>query len=422
MHNGKMRISLIFGTRPDAIKLCPLIPELKASGRWELDVCVTGQHMEMLAQVLDVFDVRPDTDLAAMEPDQSLPSLTARLIVGIDRYLERAAPDLVIVQGDTTTAFCAALAAFYRKIPVGHVEAGLRTWNKHAPWPEEINRRLLAPIADLHFAPTPGARENLLREGVPPQTVFITGNTVVDSLHHARREIRRRRHLGHCPMKELLPSLWELLQRKRHRLVLITGHRRENFGRGLAQVCKAIKMLAESFPDVQLVYPIHLNPNVHEPVRRVLSGISNVHLIDPLPYLPFVELMDRASFILTDSGGIQEEAPSLGKPVLVMRETTERPEGVDAGLIRLAGTDSESIFREAQLLLSGRSWHDAAKKMENPYGDGKACKRIAAIIAARAGCLKRSTEHPEDVGAVKIPSRCSLTRRTTRESEQGGLE
>jgi len=374
-NSGMMKkVSLIFGTRPEAIKLCPLVLELKRHPEFEAHVCVTGQHRQMLDQVLEVFGVVPDIDLNLMQPDQTLAGLTARAITAIDSYLAEYKPDVVIVQGDTTTSFCAALAAFYRRIPVGHVEAGLRTWNKFSPFPEEINRVIISRVADLHFAPTPWARDNLLREGVPEDRVFVTGNTVIDALHIATAKIRKD-----PPEIPGLPS--HLLNGDSQRpLVLITGHRRENFGEGFANICRAISELSKRFPDASFVYPVHLNPNVRQPVFDMLSGRDNIHLIDPLSYLPFVALMNRSTIVLTDSGGVQEEAPGLGKPVLVMRDTTERPEAVEAGTVKLVGTDKETIVDNVAMLLTNASTYGAMANAVNPYGDGKACQRIVAAL------------------------------------------
>jgi UDP-N-acetylglucosamine 2-epimerase (non-hydrolysing) len=375
----KKKVSLVFGTRPEAIKLCPLVATLRTRAEFSPHVCVTGQHRKMLDQVLEVFDVRPDADLQLMQANQTLASLTARAITALDKYLEDQSPDAVIVQGDTTTAFCAALAAFYRRIPVGHVEAGLRTWNKFSPFPEELNRVMASKLADLHFAPTNWAADNLLKEGVASGRVFVTGNTVIDALHVAVRRLRER-----PPAIAGLPA--ELMRQEhdgRRPLVLITAHRRENFGGGFQDICQAIAKLADRFADVSFVYPVHLNPNVREPVFRLLGGRANVHLIEPLTYLPFVALMNRAKLILTDSGGVQEEAPSLGKPVLVMRDTTERPEAVEAGTVRLVGTDPGRIVDSVTSLLTDPDAYAAMARAENPYGDGRACERIVnALVAA----------------------------------------
>ncbi len=367
------RISLIFGTRPEAIKLCPLALELSRHPEFEPHVCVTGQHREMLNQVLEVFDVAPDVDLHLMQANQTLADLTARAVTAIDRYLADYQPDIVIVQGDTTTSFCGALAAFYRRIPVGHVEAGLRTWEKFSPFPEEINRVMTSRIADWHFAPTPWARDNLLREGVPEDRVCVTGNTVIDALHIAVEKVRI-----HPPTIPGLPS--SLLNGDRRPLVLITGHRRENFGGGFESICRAISRLSSRFPNTAFVYPVHLNPNVRRPVFEILAGHDNVQLIEPLSYLPFVTLMNRSHIVLTDSGGVQEEAPGLGKPVLVMRDTTERPEAVDAGTVKLVGTDEETIVNNVSTLLTDVAAYKAMATAVNPYGDGQACGRIIEAL------------------------------------------
>jgi len=369
------KVSLIFGTRPEAIKLCPLILAMKEHPDFEPHVCVTAQHREMLDQVLDVFGVIPDVDLGLMEPNQSLASLTSRAITAIDEYLVQHKPDLVLVQGDTTTVFCAALATFYHRISVGHVEAGLRTWNKFSPYPEEINRVLATHIADYHFAPTKLSKENLLKEGISKDKIFITGNTVIDALFFAIEKAKKH------PFD--IPGLPEHLQNNptnHDKLVLITGHRRENFGEGFKSICNAIVTLAKEFPEVEFVYPVHLNPNVRRPVFDILSGHKNIYLIEPLAYLPFVALIDRSRIVLTDSGGVQEEAPSLGKPVLVMRDTTERPEAVDAGTAKLVGTDKEMIVDNVGLLLTDKNAYNAMANVVNPYGDGKACERILAAL------------------------------------------
>jgi UDP-N-acetylglucosamine 2-epimerase (non-hydrolysing) len=368
------RISLIFGTRPEAIKLCPLVLELRKYPEFQPHVCITAQHRQMLDQVLEVFDVTPDRDLNLMRPDQTLAGLTAQAVREVDSYLADYAPDIVLVQGDTTTSFCAALAAFYRRIPVGHVEAGLRTGDKFAPFPEEINRAMTSRIADLHFAPTPGAKRNLLQEGITEERVFVTGNTGIDALQIAVARVRHQR-----PAFPGLPP--GLLEDDGHQpVVLITGHRRENFGAGFAGICGAVSDLSERFRHVAFVYPVHLNPNVRRPVFDLLSGRANVHLIEPLDYLSFVALMNRSTLILTDSGGVQEEAPGLGKPVLVLRDTTERPEAVEAGTARVVGTDRARITAQVTALLTDRAAYAAMAKAVNPYGDGTACRRIAAVL------------------------------------------
>ncbi len=369
-----MKVSFIFGTRPEAIKMAPLILGMKNMAEFEVNVCVTGQHREMLDQVLDVFEIIPDVDIALMEDNQTLASLTSRAIKSIASYLDCYKPDLVLVQGDTTTAFCASLSAFYNMIPVGHVEAGLRTYNKFSPFPEEINRVMITHIADYHFAPTQSSKNSLVRENVDESRIFVTGNTVIDALNIAVEKVRQK--------SSLIPGLPdELFSNDGDRkLVLITGHRRESFGDGFKNICEAVSRLANSSPEVVYVYPVHLNPNVREIVFNMLKGYKNIYLIEPLSYLPFVSLLDRCSLILTDSGGIQEEAPSLGKPVLVMRDTTERPEGVEVGTAKLVGTDPNKIVREvSELLTNELAYKDMANK-HNPYGDGKATDRIIKAI------------------------------------------
>ena len=374
------KITVIFGTRPEAIKLAPVVLALKADPRFKCDVCVTAQHRQMLDQVLVAFGISPDTDLDLMVPDQTLAGLTARAVEAVDRHLAKAKPGLVLVQGDTTTTFCSALAAFYHHIPVGHVEAGLRTGNLESPWPEEANRILTTRITRLHFAPTESNRANLLREGVPDDRIVVTGNTVIDALFLALDIVRRN------PPE--VPGLPKALVLGSSPLVLITGHRRENFGAGFDSICKAIAELAARFPDTAFVYPVHLNPNVRRPVDEILrsAGTDNVYLIEPLPYLPFVAMMNRSTVILSDSGGVQEEAPSLGKPVLVMRDTTERPEAVTAGTVKLIGTDQRAIVEETSTLLTDRAAYDAMARAMNPYGDGKATGRILAACAEFLKC------------------------------------
>lgn len=366
----KQKISVIFGTRPEAIKLCPVVLAMKANPSFECKVCVTGQHREMLQQVLDVFGVVPDKDLALMRPNQTLGGLTSRAIAAIDEYLAQEKPDIVMVQGDTTTVLAGALAAFYHHIPVAHVEAGLRTWNMESPWPEEANRVLTTRLAKWHFCPTENNKANLLKEGVSEKDIYVTGNTVIDALLMAKEKV-----LENPPVIGGLPNG---LMKSDERMVLVTGHRRENFGEGFENICTAIRNLAEQFPKTHFVYPVHLNPNVREPVGRILGHHcgKNVHLIEPQSYLPFVALMNRAYLILTDSGGVQEEAPSLGKPVLVMRDTTERPEAVTAGTVKIVGTSCETIETEAIRLLTDETEYSNMKMAINPYGDGNAVSRI----------------------------------------------
>ena len=371
------KVAIIFGTRPEAIKLAPVVKWFEDEAWAECQVCVTGQHRQMLDQVLEVFGIRPQHDLDVMEPNQTLAKLTARLVSDLDKYFQRTQPSLILVQGDTTTAFCAALAAFYHHIPIGHVEAGLRTHNLRAPWPEEANRQMLARIATLHFASTNLARNNLLKEHIDDGRILVTGNTVVDALLHVQR------HLDATPASTLVSS-WQP-KRSQRRIVLITGHRRENFGPGLLAISRAIQALSDRFPDVDFVYPIHLNPNVRAPIMNILQPqrdpASNIHLIEPLNYLGFVDLMRRSTLILTDSGGIQEEAPTFEKPVLVMREVTERLEAIEAGSARLVGTDETKIVTEVSRLLVDEAAIASMVAAGNPFGDGKAAERI--VLACR---------------------------------------
>ncbi len=369
MKQNAKKVLVVFGTRPEAIKLAPVVLELRSRPEFLVRVCVTAQHREMLDQVLETFSIRPDYDLGIMRPGQDLFEVTARCLTGLQPVLEKERPATVLVQGDTTTVFVAALAAFYLGIPVGHVEAGLRTFDKRRPFPEEINRRLTSHIADLHFAPTETARRNLRNEGVPENSIFVTGNTVVDALFYIRDQYR-----GRWPTA---PGMRPIAPGKR--LVLVTGHRRESFGAGFERICQALRRIAARL-DVEVVYPVHLNPNVHGPVLRILGGLPNVQLIDPVAYVPFVGLMEYSFLILTDSGGIQEEAPSLGKPVLVMREVTERPEAVEAGTVKLVGTDVEKIVNGVNELLDDPVAYQRMSRAHNPYGDGQASRRIAEIL------------------------------------------
>jgi UDP-N-acetylglucosamine 2-epimerase (non-hydrolysing) len=364
---------LAFGTRPEAIKMAPLVEALKAAGGFDVSVVVTAQHRQMLDQVLDLFRITPDRDLDLMEPEQTLAGLFGRILAGMTTAIAELSPDVVLVHGDTSTTLATALAAYYNRVPVGHVEAGLRTGNLYSPWPEEANRRLVAPIARYHFAPTATSKANLLAEGVPTGQVHVTGNTVIDALLQVAKRIDED-----ASLRQTLESTCSFL-RPDKRLVLVTGHRRENFGAGFEQICQALRGIAGR-GDVQVVYPVHLNPAVQEPVHRILGGVEGVTLIPPQDYLPFVYLMGKSSLILTDSGGIQEEAPSLGKPVLVMRDTTERPEAVEAGTVKLVGTDSARILAEANRLLDDPSAYAAMSRAHNPYGDGQACARIAATL------------------------------------------
>lgn len=369
-----MKTLCVFGTRPEAIKMAPLVKALAKDDRFDSRVCVTGQHREMLDQVLQLFAIEPEHDLSIMKPGQDLTDVTCAILQGLKEVLSVEKPDIVLVHGDTATTLAASLAAYYQQIPVGHVEAGLRTGNLYSPWPEEANRKLTGALANIHFAPTNTSRDNLLREAVADQSVHVTGNTVIDALLDVVAKLD-----GEQALNESLAEQFPFI-REDARMVLITGHRRESFGGGFERICEAIALLADRYPDVDLVYPVHLNPNVREPVHRLLSSRSNVHLIEPRDYLPFVYLMNRATIILTDSGGIQEEAPSLGKPVLVMRDTTERPEAVDAGTVKLVGTDVELIVRETTRLLDDEAAYKAMSFAHNPYGDGQACKRILEAL------------------------------------------
>lgn len=373
---------LVFGTRPEAIKMAPLVKEfLNNLTQFETIVCVTGQHREMLDQVLHIFDIQPDYDLNIMKQGQDLYDVSARVLVEMRTVLKEVHPDIVLVHGDTTTSTIAALAAFYQQIPVGHVEAGLRTHNIYSPWPEEMNRQITGRIATYHFAPTLLSKQNLLNEGVKEGQIFVTGNTVIDALHMVVNRIKADRYLDEELERQLKQAGYDvnrLFYGKK--MVLITGHRRENFGDGFIRMCTAIKDLTKKYPNVDFVYPMHLNPNVRKPIHEVfgedLSNLGNMFFIEPLEYLNFVYLMEKSTIVLTDSGGIQEEAPGLGKPVLVMRDTTERPEALEAGTVKLVGTDYEKIVNEVSALLDSPQYYDKMSKAVNPYGDGKACMRI----------------------------------------------
>ena len=369
MPTRRRRLLVVVGTRPEAIKLCPVFLELQRRSEFAVQLCATAQHRELLDQVLDVFGVAPDWDLDLMRPGQTLAETTARVITGLEAVLQDARPDMVLVQGDTTTTLCGALAAFYHRIPVGHVEAGLRTWDPQQPFPEEMNRVLTSRLATLHFAATRWAAENLLGEGVPEARIAVTGNPGIDAVLWVRDRLEQG----------LLPSRpWPQLDGSR-KLILVTAHRRESFGEGFRRICAALAELAAR-DDVEIVYPVHPNPNVQAPVRQLLAGIPNIHLIEPLEYVPFVDLMRRAWLVLTDSGGIQEEGPSLGKPILVLREKTERPEGVEAGSAKLVGTQTRRIVEEAVRLLEDRQEYERMARVHNPYGDGHASRRIADAI------------------------------------------
>jgi UDP-N-acetylglucosamine 2-epimerase (non-hydrolysing) len=376
------KIMLVFGTRPEAIKMAPLVKEFqKHPDKFETIVCVTGQHRQMLDQVLNLFEITPDYDLDIMKQGQDLYDITSRVLLGMREVLQKATPDVVLVHGDTTTSTAAALAAFYRQIPVGHVEAGLRTHNIYSPWPEEINRQITGRIATYNFAPTQLSKANLLREAVDERSITVTGNTVVDALYWVVDKIKEDKNLSE-ELKNILQAAGYNPDRLSggKRLVLITGHRRENFGDGFINMCTAIKDLTQKYPDVDFVYPMHLNPNVRKPIHQVfgedLSNLGNMFFIEPLEYLSFVYLMEKSTIVLTDSGGIQEEAPGLGKPVLVMRDTTERPEALEAGTVKLVGTNYDKIMEEVSHLLDDNSYYDTMSKAVNPYGDGQGCRRI----------------------------------------------
>ena len=369
------KILTVFGTRPEAIKMAPLIRALAANTGINSKVCVTAQHREMLDQVLDLFEIKPDFDLNIMKENQTLNDVITESLSGLRPVLEEFKPDIVLVHGDTITTFAASLAAYYQQIKVGHIEAGLRTGNIYSPWPEEANRKLTSVIANYHFAPTEGAKGNLLREGIPENDITVTGNTVIDALFWVKQKLNNNKQL-----LNKFSSIFDFLDETK-KLILVTGHRRESFGDGFERICGALSRIALNNPNVQILYPVHLNPNVQKPVNRMLKGADNIFLIEPQQYLPFCYLMDRASIILTDSGGIQEEAPSLGKPVLVMRETTERPEAVEAGTVRLVGTDIELIVSQTELLLTNSNEYQQMSKAHNPYGDGLACGRIIEILS-----------------------------------------
>jgi UDP-N-acetylglucosamine 2-epimerase (non-hydrolysing) len=368
-----VKILIVFGTRPEAIKMAPVVKALKK--KLDVSVCVTAQHREMLDQVLNLFQITPDYDLDIMKEGQDLYDLTSNVLQGMKKVLRKSRPNMVLVHGDTTTSAATALAAFYLKIPVGHVEAGLRTYDIYSPFPEEFNRQLTSRIAKYHFAPTEKAKEKLLLEGIKESQMIVTGNTVIDALFSIIGEARASTF-----PENLLMQLPFLAKNKIPRIILITGHRRENFGSGFEEICEALRELAKHFPEVQFIYPVHLNPNVLKPVKRTLSNLSNMHLILPLDYLFFVKLMDISTLILTDSGGVQEEAPSLGKPVLVMRETSERPEAIEAGTVKLVGTNRNLIFKEVSSLLVDKKEYEKMAYSHNPYGDGHACQRILKLL------------------------------------------
>jgi UDP-N-acetylglucosamine 2-epimerase (non-hydrolysing) len=375
-----MKVLTVFGTRPEAIKMAPIVHALSEDSRFDSKVCVTGQHREMLDQVLSLFEITPDFNFCVMRPGQSLCDVTSAILKGMDEMLMEYSPDLILVHGDTATTFASALAAYHKQIPVGHVEAGLRTGNIYSPWPEEGNRRLTSSIARYHFAPTNESKNNLLKENISESEILVTGNTVVDALFWVKDKIARRPLL-----KDDLGRLYPMLDPEK-KVILVTGHRRESFGQGFENICQALQRIALEHSDCQIIYPVHLNPNVQEPVNRLLKGIENIYLIEPQEYLPFIYLMMKSEIILTDSGGIQEEAPSLGKPVLVMRETTERPEAIEAGTVKLVGTDPELIFSEVTKLLSDKGAYQKMSMSHNPYGDGQASSRIIQFILSGVEC------------------------------------
>jgi len=372
------KVLLVFGTRPEAIKMAPLVKVFEKETSIISKVCVTAQHREMLDQVLELFDIKPDYDLNLMKPGQDLYDITSNVLLGMKNVLSNFKPDVVLVHGDTTTTSAASLSAFYQQIKVGHVEAGLRTHDIYSPFPEEVNRQITGVLASYHFAPTTTSRDNLLKENKDEKNIIVTGNTVIDALFLALDKIKNDKDLE-LKIKNQISNLnYEIKDDKK--IILVTGHRRENHGQGFINICEALKTIAINNPEIDIVYPVHLNPNVQKPIKEILSNISNVHLIEPLQYEQFIYLMDKSYFIITDSGGVQEEAPSLGKSVLVMRDTTERPEAVEAGTVKLVGTNKETIIKEAQTLLDEESEYEKMSKAHNPYGDGKACERIVEFI------------------------------------------
>ena len=371
------KILLVFGTRPEAIKMAPLVKAFEKDENIQSRVCVTAQHREMLDQVLEMFDITPDYDLNLMKPGQDLYDITANVLLGLKDVLRDFEPDVVLVHGDTTTTSASSLAAFYEKVKVGHVEAGLRTGDIYSPWPEEANRQITGVLANYHFAPTSTSADNLKRENKDSKNIIVTGNTVIDALFLAIQKIENDTELR-TKIETSINSQYKINEDKK--LILVTGHRRENHGQGFINICEALKTIASNNPDVDIVYPVHLNPNVQKPVHEILSDVSNVFLIEPLQYEQFIYMMNKSYFIITDSGGVQEEAPSLGKPVLVMRDTTERPEAVDAGTVKLVGTNKEIIIEEAQKLLYDKNEYEKMSKAHNPYGDGEACERIVEFI------------------------------------------
>ena len=373
------KVLLVFGTRPEAIKMAPLVKEFqKSTNDFETKVCVTAQHREMLDQVLDLFEIVPDYDLNLMKPGQDLYDITSNVLLGMKEVLSDFKPDIVLVHGDTTTTSAASLSAFYQQIKIGHVEAGLRTGDLLSPWPEEANRQITGVLANYHFAPTTTSRDNLLKENKDKKSVVVTGNTVIDALFLAIDKIKNNKNLENQIKNQILNLNYQITDGKK--IILVTGHRRENHGQGFINICEALKIIALNNPDIDIVYPVHLNPNVQKPVKEILSDITNIYLIEPLQYEQFIYMMDKSFFIITDSGGVQEEAPSLGKPVLVMRDTTERPEALEAGTVKLVGTDTKLIIKEAQKLLDDKMEYEKMSKAHNPYGDGKACEKIVKFI------------------------------------------
>jgi len=373
------KVLLVFGTRPEAIKMAPLVKEFQQDTmNFEIKVCVTAQHREMLDQVLELFEIVPDYDLNLMKQGQDLYDITINVLVGIKNVLNDFKPDIVLVHGDTTTTSAASLAAFYQQIKVGHVEAGLRTGNIYSPWPEEANRQITGILANYHFAPTVISKENLIKENKDTKNIIVTGNTVIDALFLALDKIKNNKELEKQIKNQILDFGYNIQEDKK--LILVTGHRRENHGQGFINICEALKEIALTNPTFDIAYPVHLNPNVQKPVKKILSDIDNIYLIEPLQYEQFIYMMNKSYFIITDSGGVQEEAPSLGKPVLVMRDTTERPEAIEAGTVKLVGTDKEKIILEAQKLINDKLEYDKMSKSHNPYGDGRACKKIVEFL------------------------------------------
>lgn len=375
------KVLLVFGTRPEAIKMAPLVKAFEKETSVESKVCVTAQHREMLDQVLDLFEIKPEYDLNLMKPGQDLYDITSNVLLGLKEVLSDFKPDVVLVHGDTTTTSSAALAAFYQQIKVGHVEAGLRTHDIYSPWPEEANRQITGVLANYHFAPTQASKNNLLIENKDSKNITVTGNTVIDALFLTLDKIKNNSELENKIIQDIESSFSSSqFKIQNSKFILVTGHRRENHGQGFINICEALKTIATNNPDIDIIYPVHLNPNVQKPVKQLLSDVSNVYLIDPLQYESFLYLVSKSYFIITDSGGVQEEAPSLGKPVLVMRDATERPEAVEAGTVKLVGTNKETIIKEAQLLLDNKAEYEKMSKAHNPYGDGKACERIIGFI------------------------------------------